>query len=162
MEVFLLAILTTLLVFGTIMAFGYSNLKPGEKVSIWEGSRYLWFFFIEALSYLMVALVISILIKRAGLAMGIFFLYAIVLEQIAVQLLRRYINEKSYFSDLGKFLPLETTDRLIPQPFLRRFLSSSDQARAWKHDLPFFIGVSTFYLLVYVFICHWKFKKNDL
>lgn len=154
-EVFILCLYITLLVFGTALVFGSNSKQQGENPSMWQGSRYVIFFFIEALSYLMVAMVISLLIKRAGLAMGIFFLYSIVLEQIIVQLARKYAN------DIGKFLPLEVSDRLIPVPFLRSFLSG-DQARAWQNNLPYFIAVSLLYLLLYIFICHRKFTRSDL
>ena len=87
--------------------------------------------------------------------MGVFFLYAIVLEQIIVQLLKKYVN------DIGKFLPLEVTDRLIPQPFIHKF-AGPEKIKAWENNIPFFVAVSVAYFLLYIFICNYKFRKSDL
>ena len=103
----------------------------------------------------MVALVISLLIKRAGLAMGIFFLYAIILEQIIVQLAKKYVN------DIGRFLPLEVTDRLIPQPFINKIMGAA-KIQQWESSIPVFITISVIYFLIYIFICNLKFRKSDL
>jgi len=154
-EVFMLSVYITLLVFITCLAFGYASAKPGETVDAFKNSRYIWFFFIEAISYSMVALVISLLIKRAGLAMGIFFLYAIILEQIIVQLAKRYVN------DIGRFLPLEVTDRLIPQPFINKIIGAA-KIQQWENSIPVFLSISVAYFLLYIFICNFKFRKSDL
>jgi len=154
-EVVILAVYITILVFITCLAFGYSSAKPGETIEAFKNSRYICFFLIESISYCMVALVISLLIKRAGLSMGIYFLYAIVLEQIVVQLLRKYAN------DIGRFLPLEVTDRLTPQPFIQKF-RGEEASKALENGIPIFLAVSAVYILLYVFLCNYKFRKSDL
>jgi ABC-2 type transport system permease protein len=154
-EIIILSVYVTILVFITCLAFGYYSAKPGEVLDTFKNSRYIWFFFIEAISYSMVALVISLLIKRAGLAMGVFFLYAIVLEQIIVQLLKKYVK------DIGKFLPLEVTDRLIPQPFIHKF-TSPEKIKIWESNIPVFAAVSVAYFFLYIFFCNYKFRKSDL
>ena len=60
------------------------------------------------------------LIKRAGLAMGIFFLYMII-EQFVVG-----IGRNKYKVTWVDYLPEEVSDRLIPQPFTRRMVSNAD------------------------------------
>lgn len=154
-EILIIAVYVTLLVFITGLIFGSASAKNGESVDAFKNIRYIGFFFIEAISYSMVALVISLLIKRAGLAMGIFFLYAIVLEQIIVQLLKKYVN------DIGRFLPLEVTDRLIPQPFINKILGAA-KIQQWENSVPVFIVISVAYFLFYIFICNFKFRKSDL
>ena len=154
-EVIILSVYITILVFITCLVFGYASAKPGEVFDAFNNSRYIGFFFIEAISYCMVALVISLLIKRAGLSMGVYFLYAIVLEQIIVQLARRYAN------DIGRFLPLEVTDRLIPQPFIQKF-RGAEAAKALENGIPIFLTISAIYLVLYVFLCIYKFRKSDL
>src|SRR4051794_16172959 len=83
-EVLFLSIIVTLTVYGTCLAFGYlANDVP--NMSTMKEMRFVGFFFMEMLSYSLIAFLITILIKRAGLAMGVFFIYMI-MEQFVVVL----------------------------------------------------------------------------
>ena len=48
------------------------------------------FYFVQVLTYTLIAFVLSILIKRAGLAIGLYLLYLLV-EQILVGIFRGYL-----------------------------------------------------------------------
>ena len=154
-EVFLLAILTTVLVFLSTIWIGTLTADPAGKLQYFDNVKNLGYFFIEALSYIMLAFLLSILIKRAGLVMGIFFLYSMVAEQLGVVILQRYA------ADAGRFLPLETTDRLILNPFSRVFMKP-DAMSEWKDKLPYFLTISGIYFAFYIVISIWYFRKKDL
>lgn len=145
----IVAIISTLAVFLTALGFGL--YEGGQDISF-EKIEYIGYFFIQALSYSAVALVFSLLFKRAAIAVGVFFLYVVVLENMLAGLLNRYV------SNTGRFLPLEVTDNLIPFPFIKtitkQFMTETDPL--------ILLGVATFYLILYVFLSLRKFETDDL
>ncbi len=144
-----LAVVSTIMVFFTALGFG---LFEGNAALSLENVQYLGYFFVQALSYSAAALLFGLLFKRSGIAIGVFFLYALVLENMLAGLLNRYVN------NVGRFLPLETTDNLIPFPFLRNVV---DQFRTLTDPL-LLLGISAAYLLFYYFFSMQKFQKDDL
>jgi hypothetical protein len=154
-EVLLLALFTTLLVFLSTIWIGNLTAEAGSQVNQFDNIKNLGYFFIEALSYMMLAFLLSVLVKRAGLVMGIFFLYSMVAEQLGVVLLQRFQD------DIGRFLPLETTDRLILNPFMKIFMKP-ERLKAWEANLPYFLTMSGIYFAIYSVIVIWYFRKKDL
>lgn len=145
----IIAIVSTMAVFITAFWFGVS--EGGQQVSF-EKLEYIGYFFIQALSYSAVALLFSLLFKRAAIAVGVFFLYAVVLENMLAGLLNRYVD------NVGRFLPLETTDNLIPFPFLRNIV----QQFTTQTDPLLLLGFSVLYLIIYSLISVRKFRSDDL
>lgn len=144
----IISLVSTLLVL--IMAFVF-GLVEGAAISF-EKIQFILYFFIQALSYTGVALLIGVLFKRSGIAVGIFFLYIAVLENTLVFFLNRNI------SGLGYFLPLETTDQLIPFPFFREVIKQF----VTPPDLIYLLIASVAYLAAYVVITKRKFETSDL
>jgi len=155
-EVFLLSIFATLVVFLTALWFGnhYKNTSAADVYS-WHNIRYIVFYFVQMISYSLIAFVISILIKRAGLSMGVFFIYMI-LEQFAVVLLR-----EKYAITKANYFPEEVTDKLIPFPFGKRVLSG-DNLKIWENHVPAYLIVAAIYILIYCVFVIWRFRKMDL
>jgi ABC-2 type transport system permease protein len=149
--VILLSILSTLIVLLTVLGFGYFTSHAGAQVSVWQGSRFLFFYFVQAISYSMIAFVIAVLIKRSGLAIGLFLIYMIV-EQVAMSVLTHLLH----FAP-AQYLPEETTDRLIPFPGLR-LMSEAE----WEHRIPSYLIVAAIYLIVYCVVTSRYFLRSDL
>jgi ABC-2 type transport system permease protein len=154
-EVVLLALLSTVVVMLTTIGFGYFGNKIPDGVSIWAGFRFIPFYFVQMLSYSMIAFLLALLIKRAGLAISVFLIYMLV-ENIAVAILRNV-----YKLNGADFLPEEVTDRLIPQPYLKVLIRPEDAAR-WEHLLPMYLLVGAVYLALYCLVAGRSFLKNDL
>ena len=154
-EVLLLSILLTIVVAITTISFGYLLNPIQENISVFDHARFLVFFFVEMLSYSMIAFLLGLFIKRAGLAMGAFFIYMI-MEQFAVAILRHKYN-------IGwvDYFPQEVTDLLIPQPFAQR-LTPADKFAIWQNHIPVYLTVSAIYLLLYSVVSSWRFRKSDL
>jgi len=113
---FIIAILSTLLVFITAIIFG---LFSGSSFST-NGFSHLGFFFLKALSYNMVAVLISVLIRRTGFAIGVFFIY-MGLENFISQLLdvwsiRLRSNQGIDLGSMGDYLPMNSADGLLTFP----------------------------------------------
>lgn len=155
-EVFLLSVFTTLVVFITTLAFGYLTNKVPADTLIFHQSRFVLFYFVQMISYSMIAFLLSMLIKRAGLAIGVFFIYIIV-EQIVVGIGRHKYNYKAV-----DYLPQEVTDVLVPQPYVQKAFGTDTWLKTWENHIPIYLTVAAAYLLLYCIITSWKFRKSDL
>ena len=71
--VVILAALATLMVLLTSLFIGFL----GERSFSWDESIYIFYFFAQALTYNTVALLLSVLLKRTGLALGLFLAQAL-------------------------------------------------------------------------------------
>jgi hypothetical protein len=152
-EVLLLSILATIVVALTALGFGFLGNKVPEGISVWTESRFVLFYFVQVLSYSLIAFVLSILIKRAGLAMGVFFIY-LIFENIIVGVFRMHLKITAF-----EYLPEEVTDRLIPQPYAKALLG---QGSGWESHIPSYLAVAAFYILIYCLLTSRYFLKKDL
>jgi ABC-2 type transport system permease protein len=149
--ILMLAVLSTLVVLLTVLGFGFFTKNSGTVVSVWQGSRFLFFYFVQVISYSMIAFVLSVLVKRSGLAIGLFLIYMIV-EQVAMGLLTNL-----WHFTAAQYLPEETTDRLIPFPGIH-LMSQTE----WEHRIPGYLIVAGVYLVIYCVFTSRYFLKSDL
>lgn len=156
LEVLILAVKCTAMVFVTTLIFGCWVNKVPAGVGIWQDSRFLFFYFVQALSYLTIAFLISLLVKRAGLAIGIFLIYLLG-EEIVVD-----VSLHIYKFNGLVYLPEEVTDQLVPRPYLRKILVTPAEMSKWEHHLPVFLAVAALYLVIYCVIAGRRFKTSDL
>ena len=105
----LLTAIATIIVFLTAYLFGMG----GKAAFSSEGIQYVGYFFLQSLSYTAVALLFGLLFRRSGIAIGVYFLYMLVLDELIAALLKRYVGK------IGYFMPLESNDVLIPFPFAK-------------------------------------------
>jgi len=152
-EVFLLSLFCTLVVTLTALGFGLIGNKLAPGVTLGQGSSFVFYYFIEMLSYSLIAFLIAMLIKRAGLSIGVFLIYMLV-EQIIVG-----ISRGKYKYQGVNYLPEEVTDRLIPVPYAKALLAKDP---TWQHLIPSLLIVAAIYICVYCFITMWRFLKSDI
>ena len=151
-ELVLLSLLSTIVVLLTVLAFGYIGNKMPEGVSVWQGSRFILFYFVQMLSYSMIAFLLAMLIKRAGLAIGAFLMYMLV-EKIIVG-----IGHGVYKSNVVDYLPEEVTSMLVPQSYVKGI----SDATKWEHHLLGYLVVAALYLIIYCLVTGRRFLKSDL
>lgn len=149
--ILMLSVLSTLVVLLTVLGFGYFTKSAGTHISAWQGSRYLLFYFVQVVSYSMIAFVLSVLVKRSGLAIGLFLIYMIV-EQVVMGLLTNFWHVTA-----AQYLPEETTDRLIPFPGIQ-LMSQTE----WEHRIPGYLVAAGIYLILYCVFTSRYFLKSDL
>jgi ABC-2 type transport system permease protein len=110
------ALVATLLVFITALAFGFGS---GTSFSL-NGIEYLGYFFLKALSYNLIAVLISVLVKRTGFATGIFFIYLgaenLISQLLNVLSIRLKAMEKVDIGNIGDYLPMNAADALLAFP----------------------------------------------
>jgi ABC-2 type transport system permease protein len=155
LEVLLFSVFTTAVIILTVLAFGYFGNKTDAGVSVWQGSRYAAFFFVQMLAYSLIAFILAMFIKRSGLAMGLFFIYWII-EDIVVAIFRN-----KYHADWVDYLPQEVTDRLIPQPYMKAIITQQGTAK-WESHVPIYLAVAATYLLIFCLLSRRQFLKSDL
>jgi ABC-2 type transport system permease protein len=149
--VFILAVISTIVVGITAYCFGYTT----ETAVSFKKIEFVGYYFIQAISYGMLALLLSVLIKRSGLAIGIYFLYSFIIENAAGALINRRIYHSFYGP--GDYLPLNATDSLIPFPFFRNIVNLGTPP-----SLYLLLGLSAAYLVVYYIVAVNKFMTDDL
>jgi ABC-2 type transport system permease protein len=154
-EVFLLTLFVTGVVVLTCLYFGFLTRKGVEPKAGWEQLRFILYFFVEMLDYSLIAMLFAMLIRRAGLGMGIFFLYMII-EQFVVSL-----GRNKYKQTWVDYLPEEATDRLIPQPFARKILAPGNTI-LWEKHVPLYLSIAVLYIIIFILFISWRFRKTDL
>ncbi len=108
-DVLLISLLICVLNFLVTLLIGLTQ-PEGSGNNPFAQFYYTGLFFLQTFSQLSIAFFLGYLVRKAFLTLGIFLFYYMVVEPIAVTVLKRYTN------DLGRFLPLEISDRLVPVP----------------------------------------------
>lgn len=144
----IIALATTLVVIITSLIFGLQEETPFSM----EKFYYIGYFFLQAFSYGCVALLISILIKRSGLAMAVFFAYAVIIENV----LGLYMIHQLKLH--GEYLPLNSSDALIPFPFFQRATDTFLD----KPNYPMLYILVAVYIGLFIFFSMRKFQRSDL
>ena len=152
MLVLIISLLSTFFVFLTSILFGTIAGSTFSFVKV----EFIGYFFVQSLSYCMLALLLSVLIKRSGLSIGLFFLYSFIIENILGAVLNNMGGVRK-INGPGDYLPLNTTDNLIPFPFFRNIIQLSTPPSVY-----ILLGLSALYLFLYYFISVKRFQIQDL
>ena len=144
------ALVSTIFVFLTALYFGV--VEESSTLSF-DGIVYLFYFFLQALSYCWLAVFFSLLFKRSGISIGVFFLYCIVLENVLVQALNYYA------SGFGKYLPIQSSDELMPMPVLENLQSKLSTQEV---NVTVQLILVCAYLVAWFFFSKRKFETDDL
>ena len=92
----------------------FGGMSAGSLRFVFWDFEQVVYFFILSLDYLGFALLLSIWIRKSGMAIGLFLLYAMIIENILKGILNHY-SDKPY----GNLLPLQASDELLPFPLLQ-------------------------------------------
>lgn len=107
----------TLVVLLTALGFGIGS---GSSFSL-NGFENIGYFFLKAITYNMVALLISLLTKRSGVAIAVFFIYTIFENGVSLLLFFLGIKLKKDIQldlgNMGNYLPMNASDGLLTSPF---------------------------------------------
>lgn len=138
--VILLSLLTTLYVFiiGLIFGSNYSsmNMFPGSI-------KHLFYVWLLSLNYYSFGLLLSVLFKRSGITIGIFFLYSMIIETLVKAFIKWWLK-----TDIANYMPLQSSDELLPFPILEfvKTLAKLDKAPpASGYIIASFIWIGLYY-----------------
>ena len=137
-----LSLVATIYLFLTGAILGLTHY--GDAGDMFEKGAPILYFFVLAINYLGFALVLSIWIKRSGLAIGVFMLYILIIENM----LKGLINWSTQ-AHYGNFLPLQSSDELLPFPMMSmaQQLLKQDAPEKWIYILVSLGWCTLYYLL---------------
>jgi ABC-type transport system involved in multi-copper enzyme maturation permease subunit len=115
--VLVLAVLAMVVSLLTALFFGtfYSKLPFNS-----DGIYYIFYYFLQVLLSLCLALLIGIFVKRAGLSIVLYLGYVMIFEQLVVVTLKKFVGS------IGGLMPLQTADELLPFPLIGKILPGTE------------------------------------
>lgn len=157
LDVFIITAWVTLLYSLVALYFGFVN-SDDSWFRVTENIHFIGLFFMQTFAQLSIAFLLGFLLKRAFIAMAVLIFYYLVIENILVG----FAGSKLH--DIGRFLPFEVSDRMIPAPgFFSRF--GEDMQKAYELTLSK-IPEHTLYTLILTLIiwvlCFKLYSKRDL
>jgi ABC-2 type transport system permease protein len=147
--VFLLSISSTLFVFIAGFSIGVSTTSNLALHDVIRYSGFIPAYFLQLTAYLIFALFIGLLIRRTGLAMGLLFLYSLIIEPV---LGLRIQNEV-----IKGFLPMRSISNLIHMPFGKYLLREVQDYVTFREIIIVIAYGAVFIWLIYLLL-----KKRDL
>jgi hypothetical protein len=143
-----MALVSTVMVIITGYIMG---LIVGDSFDI-DKMEYVFYYFINALSYLMTALLLALLFRRGGLGVIVFVAYVFFVDN----LLRVVLNY--YLFPVGRYLPLQSADNLLPFPILEKMQREFSP----PFNVTALLVAALLYLSSYFYFSYRKFEKDDL
>lgn len=147
--ILILSAVCTILAVITVLVFGFSS----KGLINFEGGTYVFYFYIQCVSYSSLALLFAIVIKKTGMAIGSFVLYAWVLEKSVSGILNA-----AFKYNIGNYLPLSSSDKLIPVPFGPDALNRLNE----QPSTIILFCVALIYLAVIYLLAYNKIQNEDI
>jgi ABC-2 type transport system permease protein len=156
-DVLIVSVIATLMYI--LVAAGFGIYADSSSVNKWaEQLQYIPLFLLQTFAQLSIAFLLGYLVKKAFIALGIFLFYYLIVENIAVGYARFKMN------DIGRFLPFEISDRLLPPPAF--FSKWGKDAKAGYERALAIIPEHILYTILLTaaiwLICYAIHKKRDL
>jgi ABC-2 type transport system permease protein len=156
-DVLIVSVIATLVY--VLVAASYGLYADSTSANRWtEQLQYIPLFLLQTFSQLSIAFLLGYLVKKAFIALGIFLFYYMIVENIAVGYATFKLN------DIGRFLPFELSDRLIPRPafFSRWGKDAKDSYERALNAIPEHILYTLLLTAAIWLICYAVHKKRDL
>jgi len=133
------------MLFAVILGLAY-----GTHAFSLEDSRYMLYYFLQVEVSLAIALLIAMLVRRAGLAIVLYLAYTMMIEQVLVVTIKRYVGE------VGGLLPLQAGDELLPFPIVGKLINSAD-----RFDDSVYLFMLFVYIALMIFLVFRRMLKTD-
>ncbi len=147
---FILALICTFIVMLSSLFFGV--ISGGGEITL-EGVSYIGYFFIQSCVYVLFALLLALLLRRAALAVGIYFIYGILFDFLIASWISKGTN-----SAIGFYLmPLQVADQLIPNVITEKMVSAMG---SYKTNIA--LAISIIWIGFYCWFPIRKFTREDL
>lgn len=140
------ALASTLVLFIISLTFGLFNSELSDGAALFSQVGYVLGYFIQTSGYLILAMLLSIIIRNTGVTIGIMTIYALFLELVI---------EYRFPEEFRCYFPLRAFSNLVMNPFSRDVISAPVLD-------PRDLIVSLFYIGLFAGIGYWLLKKRDL
>lgn len=148
-----ISLAATIAVFLTGMILG--SMSDGGTEAFSPELKYIFYFFLQTLLYCIVAIFIVVWVRKSGLAIGIYFAYSLVIENMASGLLFWGLRHSDN-TRLRQVLPLESSDALIRTPKMDKILPGQNFSD------PVLIAMVCGYILLFSWLSYRNFIKRDI
>jgi ABC-2 type transport system permease protein len=160
MMALIFAFVSTLLVMVSALIFGFAS---GTSFSL-HGIGFTGFFFLKALTYNVIAVLFSVIVKRTGFAIGIFFIYLgsenIISQLLDVLSIKIKRENNIDLGSLGDYLPMNAADGLLlfpDNPIKAMSKSIMPADNTWL-----VLALALAYLFIFYYWARRKFINADL
>lgn len=144
----LVAFLTSLI---AVFIFGGFYGKAAFSL---ENSHYIFYYLLQVIVSLSLALCLAIMVKRTGLAIILFIGYTMFLEQLLV-----FIGKRNW-GNAGGLLPLQAGDELLPFPVLEKVEKLA--GLQLHYDSGVYVTAMVLYVALFVLLVFLKTNRTDL
>ena len=161
-----MSLASTIFVLIVSLILGFSYAAEISTSLIFSDLDYFVAFFVKLLSFFSFGLFLGVLIKRSAFAIGGMVVWYI-LENIIEAVLYSYLSERTA-SFMSSILPLNSSEALIPSPFLRMETLKTISAQLGTeigsdYSVPFLsLIVSLCWSLIFAYGAFFLIKKRDL
>ena len=153
-DVLIVTMILTVIYAVTAFYIGTAQSTEGSKTEL---IYYIGLFGLQTFSQLSIAFLVGLLVRKSFIALAIFLFYGLIFEPILVNLLKYKLGK----TDIGRFFPLEISDRIIPPPsFLSRF--NEDIYKEALAAVQPHIGYTVLLIALTWFLAFRLFLKRDL
>ncbi|MFZ1784811.1 MAG: hypothetical protein WAU23_06375, partial [Ferruginibacter sp.] len=129
-----------------------------------NGFANVGYFFLKALTYNLVAILISILVKKSGVAIALFFIYTIFENGVSLLLFFLAIKLKKDsnldLGNLGNYLPMNASDGLLTSPF-EQFQGMAKSVLPTDYNM-LVLAFALVYVIVFYLWSRNRILKSDL
>lgn len=157
---FVLALASTGVIIVTALIFGFSSGTPFAL----DGFENVGYFLLKAVSYNLVAILISLLTKRSGVAIALFFIYTIFENGVSLLLFFLSVKLKKDanfdLGNLGNYLPMNASDGLLTSPF-EQFRGMAREFIPTDYNMVV-LGFALVYVVVFYLWCKRIILRSDL
>ena len=144
--VLLIGVIATLFLTGIGLGFGVAHTPEVTAARILSGSRHLIYYLVQAIGYMSLAVFFGFLVRKNGLAIICFLVYAKVLEPLVHYRLD---------DDLDKYFPMKVFGSLTPMPgqeVLDSLTGPTINLNPPQAILPAIMYSGLFYVLAYLLL----------
>lgn len=154
------ALISTFVIILAALIFGFLN----EGSFSLSGFENVGYFFLKALTYNFIAVLISVLVRRTGFAIAVYFIYTVLENGVSFILYTWAIKLKKEshldLGDLGNYLPMNAADGLLYSPF-NSITKMGNQI--FPTDILWLVLVlSIVYIAIFYFFSERRMVKSDL
>lgn len=150
----ILSAVATIMVFLTGTFFGY--LASGNFNGYTDEMRYIFYYFLQTLVYCILAVFIAHWVRRSGLAIGIYFAYSLIIENVLYGVLWGLVLAKTHNREYSEILPLQSSDALIRTPGVENLVQVT------RLPNSVLMTFAIFYALLFSWLTFRRFLVRDL
>jgi ABC-type transport system involved in multi-copper enzyme maturation permease subunit len=155
--IMVLSALASLFLFLTGFVLGMIYSKVRGVSDIFSEMEFLPAYFLEVCTFLSLAFLLSILIRKAGFVIVLLFMYTLIFEPIGTAILQNTSFIPDFFDYAIPFLPIKSLNNLISIPFPKYVFLKIQDYVAWQ-DVIIVLG----WLVVYNLLILWILKRRDV